>query len=156
MSNIFVLQCVDVRLLSLWGSLWVKTLLDIFKYIYISVVKDINGFDLLYHHNDVHLPFQINNLVTWSENVACGGSAWSGIVIWLTNEKRVIKADTACWGCEPHVTCVGSCAFCCNAFMHSNQQSPDSRKFRRDGNFISSNDWAVDGSDMVAGVKSLL
>ena len=30
---------------------------------------------------------------------------------WLTNEKRVIKADTACQGHEPHVTTVGSLAF---------------------------------------------
>ncbi len=74
---------------------------------------------------------------------------------WLTNEKSAIKADMACRGHVPHVTYADSFAFCCNALICSDQRSPDSRKFRRDGSFNSSTDRAVDGSEMFACVKSL-
>ncbi len=40
--------------------------------------------------------------------------------------------------------------------MRSNWRSPDSCKFRHGGSYNSSTDWAIDGSEMVAGVKSLL
>ncbi len=86
----------------------------------------------------------------WSDNVACVGRSWSGMVIWLTNEKSVIKADMDLFILVPHATCAGLCDYCCNALMHSDQRSPNSRKFRRGGSFNSSTDWGINGSDIVA------
>ncbi len=91
----------------------------------------------------------------WSDNVACVGSSWSGIVTLLTNEKSVIKADTDLFVLVPHATCAGLCAFYCNALTRSNQRSPNSHKFRRGGSFNSSTDWAIDGSEIITVVVSL-
>ncbi len=80
-------------------------------------------------------------------------------MIWNSNMadkwEESVKADTDLLVLVPHAACAGLCAFCCNTLMRSDQRSPDSHKFSCGGSFNSSTDWAINGSEMVAGVNSL-